>query len=206
MSAPADRPGARPVTASQTVFAGRIWDVRRDAVTFAATSATRDVLVHPGAVAVLAIDEQERVLLIEQYRHPVQARLLELPAGLLDQAGEPPHLTAARELAEEAGLTAGRWWQLLDVAPSPGGSSEWIRIFVARDLQSLPGGRVHTGEAEEADLPQTWLSLTDAVAAVLEGRVHNGTTVAGLLAAAEAARQGWAALRPAVQPWPPLSS
>jgi len=161
----------------------------------------RDVIEHPGAVAIAALDEQDRILLICQYQHPVGAKLWELPAGLLDVAGEHPADTARRELAEETGLCADEWHVLLDLFNSPGGSSEGLRIFLARRISELPEGRWITGEAEELDLPQEWVNLDEARELVLLGRIHNGTTVAGILAAHAARDQGWTTLRPADDSW-----
>lgn len=205
MSLPADTPGQARVVSSESRFSGRVWDVRTDVIDIDGHRAVRDVLVHPGAVAVIALDADERVLLIDQYRHPVSARLLELPAGLLDVPGESPLDTARRELAEEAGLQAASWSHLFDLLLSPGGSTEALRCFVARDLRPLPGGRPVTGEIEELDLPQVWLALPEAVDAVFAGRIHNATTIAGLLAAHEAARRGWRDLGAPDHPWPPLA-
>ena len=182
-------------------FRGHVWSVASDEVRLpGGTIAVRDVVVHPGAVGVAAIDEDDRILLIRQFRHPVGGYLLELPAGLRDVPGEPPLETARRELAEEAGLTATEWHVLVDFFNSPGGSTEAFRCFLARGLSRLPGGRPHTGEAEEADLPQAWVPLDDAVEAVLAGDLHNPTTVAGVLAAAAARDRGWRTLRPAEGP------
>jgi ADP-ribose pyrophosphatase len=142
----------------------------------------RDVLRHPGAVAVAAVDERGRVLLIRQYRHPVGAFMWEIPAGLLDQAGEDPLECARRELLEEAGVTAQDWAPLLDLALSPGGTSERIRIFRASGLQVDPGARPHTGEAEERDLPQLWVPIEEAVEHCLRGSISNATAVAAILA------------------------
>lgn len=182
-------------------FRGRVWSVASDEVRLpGGTVVTRDIVVHPGAVGVAAIDEHDRILLIRQFRQPVGGYLLELPAGLRDVPGEPPLETARRELVEEAGLVAGEWHVLVDFFNSPGGSTEAFRCFLARDLRALPGGRPHTGEAEEADLPQAWVALDDAVKAVLDGELHNPTTVAGVLAAAAARDRGWTSLRPADGP------
>ena len=177
-------------------FRGHVWAVASDEVRLpGGTIAVRDVVVHPGAVGVAAIDEDDRILLIRQFRHPVGGYLLELPAGLRDVPGEPPLETARRELAEEAGLTATQWHVLVDFFNSPGGSTEAFRCYLARGLARLPGGRPHTGEAEEADLPQAWVPLDEAVEAVLAGDLHNPTTVAGVLAAAAARDRGWRTLR-----------
>jgi ADP-ribose pyrophosphatase len=131
----------------------------------------------------------------------VGAKLWELPAGLLDVAGEHPADTARRELAEETGLRADEWHVLLDVYNSPGGSSEGLRIFLARGISERPEGRWHTGEAEEMDLPQKWVDLDAARDLVLAGHIHNGTTVAGILAAHAARNQDWTTLRPYDDSW-----
>ncbi len=190
-----------PVTRRTPRFAGSVWSIVSDVVDFGGRTVTRDVQVHPGAVAVIALDDHDRVLLIRQYRHPVGMFLFEPPAGLLDEADEPAHLTAARELAEESGYEAGRWHVLVDFFNSPGGSSEAIRVYLARDLRQLPGGRPHTGEAEEAHLPRAWVGLDDARDLVLAGRVGSPTGVIGVLAAWTARASGWPDLRPADAPW-----
>ena len=201
MSPVEDVHASQPVSASETQYAGHIWSVRTDTVHFGDVVVQRDVIEHPGAVAIAALDEQDRILLICQYRHPVGAKLWELPAGLLDVAGEHPADTARRELAEETGLCADEWHVLLDLFNSPGGSSEGLRIFLARRISELPEGRWITGEAEELDLPQEWVDLDEARELVISGRIHNGTTVAGILAAHAARDQGWTRLRPADDSW-----
>lgn len=192
----------RPSIERRTRFTGRVWSVVSDDIDFDGTVVTRDVQIHMGAVAVIALDADDRVLLIRQYRHPVGQYLFEPPAGLIDHPDEQPADTARRELAEEAGLEAADWHVLLDIYTSPGGSSEAIRIYLARELTPVPGGRVHTGEAEEGDLPQAWVPLDDAVDLVLTDRVGSPTAVSGILAATVARSGGWAALRPADASWP----
>lgn len=182
-------------------FDGRIWSVVSDEVEFDGSTAIRDVVIHPGAVAILALDDADRVLLIRQYRHPVGRWLFEPPAGLLDEPGEAALATAARELAEESGFEAGTWHVLLDMYLSPGGSSEAIRIYLARDLVELPGGRPRTGEAEEQHLPRAWVHLDEARDLVLAGRLGSPSGVAGILAAWAARASGWSGLRPADAPW-----
>lgn len=181
-------------------FAGSVWDIVTDEVDFDGVVIRRDILIHPGAVAVIALDADERVLLIRQYRHPVGRYLFEPPAGLLDAAGEDPMATARRELLEEAGVEAQDWAVLVDLLNSPGGSSEAIRIYLARGLRMVP--RPFTGEAEEADLPQAWIPLAEARDGVLAGRITSPHGVAGILAAESARSGGWTALRPADAPWP----
>jgi ADP-ribose pyrophosphatase len=148
------------------------------------------------------MDDSERVLLIRQYRHPVGRWLFEPPAGLLDAAGEAPWLTAQRELAEEAGYEARRLDVLVDLYTSPGGLSEAIRIYLARGLSSLPAGRPHTGEAEEAHLPRAWVPLDEARDLVMSGAVGSPTAVSGILAAWTSRADNWSSLRPADAPWP----
>lgn len=189
-------------SAGRTVpFEGRIWSVISEDVDFGDTTARRDVLIHPGAVAVIALDDADRVLLIRQYRHPVGRYLFEPPAGLMDTLDESGWQTAQRELAEEAGYDARAWHVLLDVYLSPGGMSEAIRIFLARDLHERPDGRVLTGEAEEAHLPRVWVDLEEAVNLVLSGRIGSPSAVAGILAVHAARQRGWTTLRPADAPW-----
>lgn len=187
---------------STTVFRGGIWDVRSDVIDFADQRITRDLMVHPGAVGIIALDDDDRVLLIRQYRHPVGRFLFEPPAGLLDKDGEDPLAAAKRELAEEAGYGASRWDVLVDFANTPGGSSEALRCYLARGLEPLPGGRIHTGEAEEIDLPRAWVPLDRARDLVLAGDLQNPTTVMGVLAAWVSRAGGWASLRPADTSWP----
>jgi ADP-ribose pyrophosphatase len=162
----------------------------------------REVVEQPGAVGILALDEQDRVVLIRQYRHPVGDWLIELPAGLLDQPGEKAYATAARELAEEVALTAGRWDVLVDLRNSPGLSTEAVRIYLARDLAPVPEADRIVGIDEETDLGVHRRPLDEAVAAVFTGEIQNALAVAGLLAAAYAREHGWSTLRPSHTPWP----
>jgi ADP-ribose pyrophosphatase len=192
----------RPFSERAVRFEGQVWSVVSDTVEFESASAVRDVILHPGAVAVLALDAGDRVLLIRQYRHPVGRWLFEPPAGLLDEPDEAAWLTAARELAEESGYEAARWDVLLDFYTSPGGTSEGIRVFLARGLTPLADGRPHTGEAEEAHLPRAWVDLDEARDLVLSGHLGSPSAVAGILAAWASRAGGWASLRPADSPWP----
>jgi ADP-ribose pyrophosphatase len=199
----ADEPASLPVTSSTEVFrSGRVIDVRSDVVEMPdGTTATRDVVVHPGAVGIVALDDAGRVLLVHQYRHPVQQRLWEPPAGLLDIAGEDPLEAARRELFEEAHLRAGRWDVLLDAFTTPGMTDEAVRVYLARDVSAADGAK-YAGENEEADMPTRWVPLDEAVEAIVAGRLHNPMAVMGLLAAARARDSGFAGLRPADAPWP----
>ena len=168
------------VSSSERVFEGRVWDIRRDEFTFAGHTIAREYMDHPGAVAVLAIDDQDRVLLINQYRHPVGLRDWELPAGLLDVDGEPPLAAARRELAEETDLTAEHWSELITFHTSPGGSNETLRVFEARGLLATAA---FARDAEEAEIVKRWVSLDEAVDAVLEGRLTNSILIIAVLAA-----------------------
>ena len=192
-----------PLHGRDVVFEGRVWSVVRDTVRIGQVDTVRDVVVHPGEVAVIAVDDQDRLLLIRQYRHPVAMYLFEPPAGLLDVAGELPKDTAARELAEEAGIVAGTWHVLVDLFNSPGGSSEAIRVYLASDLTTLSDGRPTTGEAEEAHLPQVWVAVDEAVDLVLSGAVGSPSGVAGILALDAVRRRGGRGLRAADAPWRP---
>ena len=196
MSAPHDH----QVVSTETVYTGRIISVRKDEVSMPGdTTSQRDVVEHPGAVGVVALDEAGRVLVLNQYRHPVRRRLDELPAGLLDVAGEPALETAKRELAEEAGYAARTWHVLVDTLTSSGMTDEAIRVFLARDLQPCERD---VQEHEELDLTTQWLPLDEAVRRVLAGELENGMAAVGLLAADRAVRDGFTGLRPADAPWP----
>ena len=192
----------QPVSKQIERFPGLRWTVRSDTVLLiSGESVVRDMVVHPGAVGIIALDDQDRVLLNRQYRHPVGAYLWEPPAGLLDLAGESPLECAKREFLEEAGLQADNWWVLYDFFNSPGGSTEAFRCFLARGLSEVPGGRP-VGEAEEADLEPRWVPLDEAVASIRAGALSNPTAVAGIMTAYAARQDGWRGLRPADTPWP----
>ena len=178
-----DEPFEADVTASELVYAGRVWDVRSDTVRYGDGEIVRQYVDHPGAAAVVAVDDEERVLLIQQYRHPIRHRDWEIPAGLLDVAGEPPIETARRELAEEADLVAASIEPLVSVFTTPGGNDEVVHVFLARELTSASATFARTDE--EADIRLEWVALADLVDAILAGRMRNGILVAGVLAAAE---------------------
>jgi ADP-ribose pyrophosphatase len=189
-----------PITASRDIYEGRVMAVRADTVRMpGGGEATREIVEHPGAVAVAALDEQDRVMMILQYRHAVRRRLWELPAGLLDHAGEDPLAAAARELGEEVGLAAERWSVLVDAVPSPGFSEEAIRVFLATGLREVE--RPDLGDDEEADLELRWIPLAEAVAMALRGEIVNAAAVAGVLAL-QAVRDGHGGPRPVDAPWP----
>ncbi len=198
----ADTPEEWPVVSSAELFRGRLVTVRTDKVRMPGNHiAERDVVIYPGAVAVLALDDAQQVLLIRQYRHPVGRLLWEIPAGLRDVAGEPPWHTAQRELLEEAGYRARDWRVLADYYTSPGFSTERLRVFLARDLEFVPeADRDFVAEDEEAHLLSAWLPLDQAVGQVLAGELHNGVAALALLAGYAARSEGFDRLRPANAP------
>ncbi|WP_102144471.1 NUDIX domain-containing protein [Mycobacterium hubeiense] len=181
---------------SETIYVGKIFALRADEVRMPGGNvARREVVEHFGAVAVVAMDDDDNIVLVYQYRHPLGRRLWELPAGLLDLGGEPPHVTAARELEEEAGLAARNWRTLVDLDSTPGFSDESVRVYLATGLTDV--GRPHAHD-EEADLTVKWFPLSEAVRMVLGGEIANAIAVAGILAAHTATE---ATLRPVDAPW-----
>ena len=202
----AERLDRRPVAATALALEGMVWDVRRDTVDLGeAGQVVREYLDHPGAVSIVAlreVDGSDQLLLIKQYRHPVGAFEWEVPAGLLDVPGEPPWQAAARELHEEADLRARRWDVLIDYFGSPGGSSEALRIFLARDLAEVSDGERFSRTGEERDMTASWVDLDEAHDAVLRGQLHNPSAVIGILTAHAARARGWTTLRPGDAPWP----
>jgi 8-oxo-dGDP phosphatase len=198
-----DTPEEWEIRATETPFRGNKTSVRTDDVVMPDGSVVRrDYQVHPGSVAVLALDEEDRVLLIRQYRHPVRHKLWEIPAGLLDVPGENPLHGAQRELYEEAHVKAEDWRVLTDVYTTPGGCDEAVRIFLARDLSEAEGERFET-EHEETDMEYARVPVDELVRLVLAGDVHNNCLVVGVLSLVAArAGEGLDALRPADAPWP----
>jgi 8-oxo-dGDP phosphatase len=191
-----------PVVSSSELLRSRIVTVRTDKVRMPDNQlAEREVVIHPGAVAVLALDDADRVLMLRQYRHPVGRLLWEIPAGLRDVDGEDPCTTARRELVEEAGYRARDWRLLADYFSSPGYSTERLRVYLARDLELVPESeRDFVPEDEEAFLLLDWLPLDEAVGKVFTGDLHNGVAALGILAAYAARSQGYDRLRPADAP------
>jgi len=171
---------------SESVFDGHVISLRRDTVAMpGGGDSVREVVHHPGAVAVVALDADDRIVLVRQYRHPVGRHLWELPAGLRDADGEPPLETAKRELAEETQLAAARWSLLVSVLNSPGFSDELVQIYLAEDLSDVERPEGFLVEHEEADMTLERVPLADAVQRVFDGDIRNSSAVAGLLAAAQ---------------------
>ena len=199
-----DRHTPHTVTESTTAWSGRIVDMveAHVVVVEGEEPVVRQYTRHPGAVAVVAMrgeEGAEEILLLRQYRHPVNASLWEIPAGLLDIPGEDSLVAAERELAEEADLKAARWDVLVDFFTSPGGSTEPLRVFLARDLEATETS--FEREDEEATMEYAWVSLSDALDWVLAGRLHNPSTVIGILSAHAARGRGWEGLREPGAPW-----
>jgi len=188
-----------PIVSSDIVFQGKIWDVRRETFDYNGQQITREFVDHTGAVSVLAVDDEERVLLIKQYRHPIRAREWEIPAGLLDVADEDPLEAAKRELAEEVDLAAASWSVLSDYVTTPGGNNEAIRVYLARDLAETDA---FAREDEEADIEKRWVPLDEALDAVVARRIQNPSLVVAVYAAAISRSRGWSTLGAADAPWP----
>ena len=200
------RESGRELVSSERVWSGPIFAVDADQVRLGPGQepVARQVVVHHDAVAVVALREGDtssqpdgaaEILMIRQYRHPVRACLWEIPAGLLDVAGEAP------AVAEETDYEAATWFTLAEFYASPGFTTEGARIFLAQDLSLLPEDRRTVREDEEAEFVPTWVRLDEALDAVMGGRLHNPSTVLGVLATAQARSRGWAGLRPADAPW-----
>ena len=183
---------------SETLHTGKIFALRRDDVRMpGGKTVTREIVEHYGAVAIVAMDDEGRIPMVHQYRHPFGRRLWELPAGLLDVNGEAPHLTAARELREEAGLEAQTWQVLVDLDSTPGFSDESVRVYLATALTQVDRPEAHD---EEADMTLQWYPIEDAAGRVFSGEIVNALAVAGILAA-YAVRNGLAQPRPVDTPW-----
>lgn len=196
-------PGSHEFTVLSTedVYTGRILALRIDDVAMpGGGQAKREVVEHHGAVAIVALDDDDQVTLIHQYRHPLGRRIWELPAGLIDHLGEEPLSSAKRELVEEVGLAAEHWSVLVDVAASPGFTDEVVRVFLATGLSVVD--RELLGD-EEADLVARKVPLTEAVRMALAGEIVNGAAVGGILAA-QAVRAAGVEPRPADAPWEDL--
>ncbi|WP_066521102.1 NUDIX domain-containing protein [Curtobacterium ammoniigenes] len=183
----ADEPANPPIIESEVVFTGAVWDVRRDRVDYNGSEMVREYVAHTGATAVLAEDEDGRVLVIQQYRHPIRKRDWELPAGLLDQEGESPLVAAQRELAEEVDLIAEQWDPLLQFHTSPGGNNEMLHVFRARGLRATDAA--FDRELEEADIVQRWVARDELIEAALNGELTNSILMLSVLAADAADRR-----------------
>ncbi|CQD15347.1 NUDIX hydrolase [Mycobacterium europaeum] len=184
---------------SETLYTGKIFALRSDRVRMpGGATAIREVVEHYGAVAIVALNEDNNIAMVYQYRHAFGRRLWELPAGLLDMVGEPPQATAVRELQEEVGLQAGTWQVLVDLDSAPGFSDESVRVYLATELTEVARPEAHH---EEADMTMRWFPVADAVSGVFSGEIVNSIAIAGILAA-HAVTEGVAEPRPVDSPWP----
>lgn len=161
---------------SREVYRGRILHVREDRVRLPnGKEGVREVVEHPGGVAILAIDSEDRVLLVRQYRYPFERVLTEIPAGKREP-GEPPFITAQRELQEEVGATADTWTELGTLIPSPGCYGETLYLYMAQDLHF---GATHPDEDEF--LEPLRVPLDEAVRQCMDGTLTDAKTVAAIL-------------------------
>jgi ADP-ribose pyrophosphatase len=181
----------------ETVFEGPVISLYRERVAMpGGADSVRDIVRHPGAVAVAAIDDEDRIVLVRQYRHAFRQHLWELPAGLRDAHGEPPADTARRELAEEALLAAARWSLLATTYSSAGFSDEEVLVYLAEGLTVADRPAGFVVQHEELDMTVERVPLAEAVQWVFDGRIRNSSAVVGVLAAAQA-RSGGVRLQPA---------
>ena len=189
------------VTKREEIFEGYVMNLRRDTFDYNGEDLTREYIVHPGAVGIIALDHEGKMLLVEQYRHAQGKIMWEPPAGLLDAPDEDPLECAKRELLEETGYVASKWQVLIDFANTPGGSSEQIRLYFAQGLTLHEEGRPEAGE-EERDMPVHWISVSEVLASIGQGLVTNAALTVGTLALVTALAEPAVVLRDANSPWP----
>ncbi|WP_369257000.1 NUDIX domain-containing protein [Geodermatophilus amargosae] len=174
------------VLGTETVYDGRVITLVKDTVAMpGGGDSVREVVRHPGAVAVVALTDDGEVVLLRQYRHPVGGYLWELPAGLRDADGEPPLETAKRELAEEVRMAAERWSLLTTTFSTPGFCDELVLVYLAEGLSDVDRPEGFTVEHEELDMTVELVPLARAVQRVFDGAIRNSAAVIGLLAAAQ---------------------
>ncbi|MDR7086809.1 ADP-ribose pyrophosphatase [Aeromicrobium panaciterrae] len=179
-----DAEASWPVSSSESKYESPYVSLGIDTIVAPDGAEHARAVVSPNhAIGILALDDEDRLLLVEQYRHPVRRRLLEIPAGTLDVPGESALDASIRELAEEADLIAGHWEPQLKLLATPGYSTEAWQVFTATDLSPVPEADRIARHAEEADMVQWWMPFDEAVDAVLAGRISDSLTVAAILAA-----------------------
>lgn len=166
------------MVSSQTIFEGKIIKVTVDKAQLPdGKLATREVVYHPGGVAVLALDKDNQVTLVKQFRYPIQKVLLELPAGKLDHGVTEDHLLGAqRELSEETGLEAEEWTYLGYTLASPGFCDEALHMYLARGLKR---SQQHPDEDEFLDV--VTMPFDQLAAQVMDGTITDAKTVAATL-------------------------
>ena len=177
----ADEPSNPLIVSSDIVYSGAVWNIRSETFDYEGKEITREFVDHLGAVAILAMDHEGQILLIQQYRHPIRMRDWELPAGLLDVDGEAALDAAKRELEEEVDLVAEDWTELVDFYSSPGGSNEIIRVFLAHGVAASP--KPFDRVDEEAHILKRWVPLAEVVDGVVNHRLKNSILAIAVLAA-----------------------
>ena len=195
-----DRSVDLPLVSREVIVAGNVVDVRRDVFELNDSKVTREYVLHPGAVGVIAVNDRGEMLLIEQYRHPISAFMWEPPAGLLDFPNEDPLVAAKRELLEETGYVATEWKVLFDFANSPGGSTEQLRCYLAKGLDLHTDGRP-VGHDEELDMPVHWIPIQEVLASIAAGLVTHPLLVAGTFALLTALAEPELVVRPPDAQW-----
>ena len=179
---PRDENASLSVSKRDVVFKGKIWDVVSETFDYKGATLVREFVAHPGAVAVIALNDAQEILLIKQYRQPVREYLWEIPAGLLDVPGESRMQAAKRELLEETGYIAQGWQELIEFHTTPGGNDETISVFLATDLRHQ--GHELELEGEEVDMEISWVPLADALASVLNSQMRSPSAGYAIMALA----------------------
>ena len=179
---PQDQTASLNVSSREVVFRGKIWDVVSETFDYKGQHLVREFVAHPGAVAIIALNDRQEILLIKQYRQPVREYLWEIPAGLLDVAGESRLEAAKRELLEESGYIAEDWQELIEFHTTPGGNNETISIFLAKNLR-LQGHDIPL-EGEEVDLEISWVPLAKALKSVLQSQMRSPSAGYAIMALA----------------------
>ncbi|MBQ9365622.1 MAG: NUDIX hydrolase [Schwartzia sp.] len=162
---------------SRSIYDGKLLHVKIDSVLLPnGDKATREWVKHPGASAVIPVLPDGNIILVRQYRYPVESVTLEIPAGKLDVAGEDPLECARRELSEETGYTAAEYEKLISIATTVGFSNEWIHIFAARGLKA---GEQHPDDDEFINVEK--MSLVDAHSLVMENKIIDAKTIVAIM-------------------------
>ena len=166
------------VLSQETVYRGRVFDVRRESVrTPQGVVVPLDIVEHRGAVTIIPVDAEGQILFIRQYRHPARKELLELPAGVMER-GEPPEDSAHREVREETGMAAGKLLKIGEFFLAPGYSTEFMHVYLARELYYAP----LPGDADEV-LSVVRVPIEEAYRKARQSEIQDAKTLAALLLA-----------------------